>query len=612
MCHTGGMRIRQLLTRLNCFKAPAAPSTIDADIDSCATHRRSESQSSAPSVGGSRMAQARSLSAQARLNRSLSRELREQVAAIVAWGNEAPLEENPLSGPHRARASYQRAAATLVQLLQDPRATELVLESNRHITHLPPGVLPARLEVLNLKSCTSLQVCPDVRGLPALKKLNLRHCGSMPEPPDLSQSHALEELEMGGQLSALAKSPLVTHCPRLRILNLRRSRFVCDAPDVSNCPNLSRFDMFDVPTTQIPRGVLNLPASCQVSLSDAHIQDKSELEADYGCEHYQGPNLIGVAWRTEAEVAFWRRQADDLKPLRLEPEHAATWRACDTELGGGNLAVFLNRLRNTAEYTDPRYRETLTRRVGRLLDQLQQHPELLETCRVLADHALKQCDDLVAFGLLEMETLCANHHITAAVVRGEYDHAVGALVELGQGMHRLNQLDKISRQEMLKNRFRDPIEMQLFYLMETSNLFDLPVKLQALKYSILSGLHQEDIDDAVAQLHGSGQLITDVPLIHFLAEWEPMMALFDRRYPQDAQDLKTQALQTQERLRFEQETSQPGTSEYDTRMSQMALEFNAANEQARQGVMRRWVQGLLVDLTLPTAEAQPQHHASAA
>ncbi len=585
------MLIRNILTKLNCFRAPTVASTPEVDFDSCATNRSHETQESAAADNSARVSQTQSLRAQARLNHSLSRDLSMHLATIRAWGNNPKLP-TPTSRPVSAntRASYQNASEKIRALLIDPHATELRIESNFHITHLPRGVLPERLEVLSLRGCTSLTACPDLQGLGVLKKINLRQCLSLRKPPDLSQSHALQELEMGGE-TALASAPVVTACPRLRVLNLRRSTHIKDAPDVSNCPDLTRFDMTEVPIQHLPKGVLNLPPQCFVSLSDSHLIDRTELDAVYGKQGYAGPQLTGVVWNTGAEVAFWRREAALSPRLHMDEAFMAVWGACDTGLGSSNLAVFLNRLRNTAEYILPEHREKLKHRVSHLLDQLQQHPDWLQTCLVLVEHGLKACDDLVTFGLLEMETFCANQHIANAVKSGEYDAQVSALIRLGQGMHRLNQLDHISSQRRTVDRSGDPIEMQLAYLMESSNQFDLPVQLQAMKYALAGIVSPQDLDDVTAQLKGPDELMTDAALIEFLVQWEPLTALFERIHPH----LKAQTRQAKEQLHLEAAAVEPGGAERGKKAAGLLAEFNADHERIHQSARRLWVQELLVN-----------------
>ncbi|RZI44061.1 hypothetical protein EGT07_01140 [Herbaspirillum sp. HC18] len=465
----------------------------------------------------------------------------------------------------------------------------------------PPDVSQCpNLEQLNLPNCLALQVPPDVTACGQLKQLDMRGT-SIAVPPDVSRCPNLERFDLG-MCVRLQEAPDVTACSRLKVLNLEWAAIAvppdvsrCEAleslyllscpqlstlPDVAACSSLRRLNASGAPITSLPESILALPPTCTIWITASHLSDavRNRLHAAMNAPGYTGPS-IRYNMAAPAQEANVRPLADEVASWRTESGAAeqpgqSNWSSLTPE-DAASLSNFLGRLRETSEYRNPSLQDDFRQRVHRLLDQLQ-HPEngsLREVCVALAHEATETCGDRVAMGLIHMETACAAHEAEADVGRGKFDGDPAALVKLGIGMYRLQELERMARAKHTRLRFSDEVEIYLGYVVKASKgvagkALELPVQMNTMLYPACANVSETDASAAIEALtagpDGGGH---DPALLAYLAKWPPMNALLQRANPQEfgalQERVKAQTVKEQAACHAELEALDPDSADGD-------------------------------------------------
>jgi hypothetical protein len=500
------------------------------------------------------------------------------------------------AAPPEHQASWGEVAAQLKACVNDPSITTLDIQ-NPHITSIP-SCLPEHLKVLRLKNCHTLETPPDVLHCPDLRELNLRHCNALRRGSDLSKCPELEVLELGGPDSQLCVEPDVKKNQKLRVLNLRRSYELLHGPDVAACQKLERFDMHAVPVLAMPQGVFSLPTTCEVTL---HLDMLDSAQMGHAIMQARqipnAPTITGLDTGLNVSARGWLREAGLTENAQPSPEQEAFWSRVSQDDPSNSFSVLLHRLRDIEDYRNHDTRAELAQRVATLLLKMQTNPELAEICSAVAQLSVTACSDLVAFGLLEMEMACVSHLTEAAVHRGEC--AAPELLALGQGMHRLAQLEQLTQKKCQKSLGMasghiDATETQLFYIVRLCHEFKLPVQMQAMLYPDMANTSSQEINTARKLLQATASMANDEHLMKFLIAWSPMDALFERELPAQAQALKTSINNKQNALRAElQAASDTNSGTYLAESQRLMEPFNAVHDELSMQAKAPWIRSLM-------------------
>ena len=229
------------------------------------------------------------------------------------------------------------------------------------------------------------------------------------------------------------------------------------------------------------------------------------------------------------EVASWKQESG----APGDAQSDALWTRLQEHANAHSFAQFLVRLRETSDYRSARLQPDFQQRIGELLAQLEpaESTALRELCFAQAAEAVGTCGDRVALALLDMETACATHQAEVKVCNGGYDHQLQDLVDLGKGMYRLQQLEKISRDKVKTLNFVDEIEVHLGYLVQLSEEFKLPVRMQTMLYPNCSEITEADVTAARNSLKGHEEKSDNRALLDFLTSWSPMDMMLKKRDP---------------------------------------------------------------------------------
>ena len=237
-------------------------------------------------------------------------------------------------------------------------------------------------------------------------------------------------------------------------------------------------------------------------------------------------------------------------------------------------------------------------RIGRLLAQLEpaDSTALRELCFAQAAEAVGTCGDRVALALLDMETACATHQAEVKVRNGGYDNQLQDLVDLGKGMYRLQQLEKISRDKVKTLNFVDEIEVHLGYLVQLSQEFKLPVQMQTMLYPSCSEITEADVTAARNSLKGHEKKGDNRALLDFLASWSPMDMMLKKQDPDafSAMDIEIKA-----KIEKAQEPLQTRLAELDEKAADYEQQANllmAEHNQIPGTIAAQEKRPLIVDL----------------
>jgi hypothetical protein len=424
--------------------------------------------------------------------------------------------------------------------------------------------------------------------------LHLRRCNNLEDCPDVSMCPNLETLELGGPTSLLQMPPNVAKNPKLKTLNLRRTPLIFLAPDVSNCRSLERLDLFEVPTTNLPRGVTALPSSCTVAICAKALGDYSRQMFDevYEAPEYAGPNILGAAPRAAAlEVLGWRRELAQNKKTQLSPETQTAWSSIDTEDTTRSFKLLLNRLRDTSEYRNKVTVNAFRQRVCDFLDNIENDPELQIKCVAMAEGAVKGCADRVAYGLTLMELACAARKIETRVENGEFDHNPQALMNLGWGMHRHELLEDMAQRKWQQNNQYQLNELRLGRLVRFSKEFDLPVQMNSMLYDDLAEISQKNEQQGTAFLQGPKNIQDNARLVKFLNQWAPADALLSRQDPQRFAAVQASIQAEQTRLHEAHASLDTTAPDYGHRSKVLMHQFMTVVE--KNPLKTQWIKSLL-------------------
>jgi E3 ubiquitin-protein ligase SspH2 len=197
----------------------------------------------------------------------------------------------------------------------------------------------------------------------------------------------------------------------------------------------------------------------------------------------------------------------------------ASWMKYDTEPGATAFALFLGKLSRSVNFSPK-----LKAAVAAWLSKLARDSELRALTFQVAHDSTTTCEDRVALTYNAMKSLSDAHEAAG----GTYDDKLNELVVLGRGAFRLDALADVARRKVQSLRFVDEIEVYLAYVVRLRERLDLPTDLVDMRFFDVSGVTQEDLDNAKAKVEE--REATEFSR-YFLCEWEPWQSVLTRFAP---------------------------------------------------------------------------------
>ena len=361
-----------------------------------------------------------------------------------------------------------------------------------------------------------------LQAFPNLRLLELSGNQLTRLPPNLAQLAHLRELDLfsnqialdAGQATTLANcesleyinlsyNPLgrffsLSRLGRLRRLHLRHTGIDGLPPALLECPDLLLADLRENQITQLPEDFYQSPVWLRrlIMLADNPLTDQEAQRLQI--------SLLGVdgvlAQGADAQVSGAVRQRWlDATESFMRDELSASWEELENEPGTSDFFALLGRLLETAEFQQNG--QALANRVFAMIRAMHEHAGLREA---LFDQIAQNltCQDSVAlcFSNLELRMLVWRAQFAA-------DNPQDALLHLGRQLWRLDQVDRIAREDIQARRASgsdpDEIEVALAYRLALRDALDLPAQPGDMLFGEIAGLDPQRIAQARARVEST-------------------------------------------------------------------------------------------------------------
>ncbi|WP_245315734.1 MULTISPECIES: NEL-type E3 ubiquitin ligase domain-containing protein [Bradyrhizobium] len=429
------------------------------------------------------------------------------------------LSNNQLTSlPDTLPATLQQLNASNNQLSSLPEILPAGLERlNVGRNQLPslPDTLPATLQQLDA-SDNQLSSLPEI--LPAgLDRLNVGR-NQLPSLPDTLPA-TLQQLDASD--NQLASLPEILPA-ELERLNVGRNR-LAGLPETLPV-GVEDLDLVGNLLTSLPETLLTqLGSDCCVHLVNNPLSERvrANLATILNSQGYAGPQVFfsmsdgttqGQARPLCEAVAAW---------LPDEPEAIAAWQAFAQEPGAQEYARFLDRLLDTVNYGNRKFRQAV-------VDDLRQaatRPGLRAQYFQSAVGASATCQDRITLAWNGMQ----NARLNADVVEGAYDARLDKLLEQGRVMFRLGELERIARDKVNSLRLVDEIEVYLAYQVKLRDRLDLRHIAPHMRFYGASYVTEHDLATAETSVRNKEA----VGFADYLAtSWQPWETVLRRIAPE--------------------------------------------------------------------------------
>lgn len=331
---------------------------------------------------------------------------------------------------------------SLPDIFEDLPSLTSVSVSGCRLSDLPPSLFQMhRLTALEANDNELRQLPGSVSGVHTLEHLYLSNNRLTSLPAGLGNLFRLSSLDVHNNQLPNLPDDVFGSMGSLHELNLAGNQLTTLPGSILRCPLLREVDLSGNRFSEIPEVIWSLPPGCQVNLSNNPLSENARLRLE---ERSLTDNFMIPLPIPEQEAGV----AEPASSLSL-PENLARWLPegmrlpslanAEHEDHAGGFNDWLNRLRVTNEYTEAT-RPVLQQRVQELLERMDADPDLRKRCFLEAVDANMTCGDRVTLGLRNMELAVTSH-----------DAELGRLTErellqLGQGMHRLELLEQVARE----------------------------------------------------------------------------------------------------------------------------------------------------------------------
>ena len=203
---------------------------------------------------------------------------------------------------------------------------------------------------------------------------------------------------------------------------------------------------------------------------------------------------------------FWRKLAacDAAAPaLTLSPYQSR------------ELIIFLEKLTATADYNNLISRPVLAQRVIHTLLSVIGNEQIQTNALTLIHDAISSCGDRVILALDDLETLELQARAEELAVNHEDP---SQLIALGRNMMLAEKVKRIAQTHAERLRWVDEVEVVLAYQIELRKHLEFPGATEHMLYRPCAQVSDENINEALVQLHPSR---TEGELAEFLKAWAP-------------------------------------------------------------------------------------------
>ena len=384
------------------------------------------------------------------------------------------------------------------------------------LTQLPP--LPATLQrlVTNHNLLETVPQLPD-----QLSQLHLSH-NQLRRLPDLPAS--LYALHVSHNLlEALPEIPANTYH-----IEANHNRLTDLPVSITETKKIGRITVEDNP---IPTSVLDRIELAIARRSDDAVMYRDPVKNAYrrSAGIFESSTQLGhgpvTSQLVEAVLSWHDELPDSTIPSNTFRE---TWEITDCKsinmegmLPWINFAVFLERIRETAEYKDSRLRPELAGRICRLLDRLPGNDALRRQCFALATNTVGECQDQVAVCLEEMER-CA---LCSDASDGTLDQA--QIYALGIKMLKMEELKAVCTKFIERYPSTDAVELHLALSRQLGNAVDLPSAPPKIHYDDSVEISSPQWSEILERVNTAGS--DRERQIALLAKWGPWQASLERQ-----------------------------------------------------------------------------------
>lgn len=317
--------------------------------------------------------------------------------------------------------------------------------------------------------------------------------------------------------------PLPASLKRLVASNNRLISLPEHLPD-----SLNQLDVSGNRLRSLPVNITTMRGNCNIDLNDnlLSLRIRNHLRRTMRAANYCGPHFHfsrKKASRRPLEKAVWDWYDDG------EEEVKATWSVFTHEEGAAEFSRFLDRLRDTVNYENPAFRQS----VQEWLFHLSGHPQLRKDTFASSLGATTSCEDRVSLVYNDMKKI----RLASDVENGYYDDRLKELIDAARGMYRLDQLEKITWETVTRLRLLaqsegkdadeevDNIEVYLAYQVKLRDRLQLPLDTADMDYFSESRLTGNDLSQAEQRVKES----ENEEFVSYLsAQWQPWQAVLSR------------------------------------------------------------------------------------
>lgn len=308
----------------------------------------------------------------------------------------------------------------------------------------------------------------------------------------LAELRTLYSLNLSG--NRLGATPDVGKMFDLRYLSLRDTHATELPKGLSRLPNLDRVDLRNNAIKQLPAWLFDTPKQFSETINLRHnelSQASTELLTAYRDRTGIGMGYLedDLARLDEQQArSLWFKEIAGTQWARREP----IWAAFKDEPAAEGLFHLLAELGSTAD--SARVNEDMTRRVWEVLEAAESNATLREQVLDLAANPIN-CTDSAALNFSHLEVAVEVDKVTR-----DGKAPAAALLKLGRGLFRLEQLEQIAQEHVKKNPSVDPLEASLAYRTGLAEHYELPGQPRHMRFAALSGVKATDLESAKSQV----------------------------------------------------------------------------------------------------------------
>lgn len=317
----------------------------------------------------------------------------------------------------------------------------------------------------------------------------------------LSSMNTLRALMLDG--NPLGRAPDVSQMHDLRVLRLRGTGIDAWPEGFESLEGLDELDLRQNHIVEIPHTVLqptgehagNVHRINRLTPLHGNPLSASSRErlAAYYQEHGVHPSMLpgeAIAPVTAADAGAVRWQQGLSQAERAS--NLAVWQALYAQPGSADFFALLQRLSTTHDFQHAY--ASLRGRIWKLLAAAVEHTALREELFELAANPT-QCGDGAA---LVFSRLVVREMVFAASHDGSAGQVQSALLELGKGLFRLDEVERIAMQDIAARPAEglDEVEVRMAYVQGLADRLGLPGQPKGMIFRLMSGVTPQRLDAA--------------------------------------------------------------------------------------------------------------------